>query len=156
MLRSLELIADRPSSDCVFVREDGSPALDVRLDWWALCVNAGFGRYACTGCGESQETWRKPCQACGSTVKYQGLLIHDFRRSAVRNLVRSGVPEKIAMAITGHITHSTFSRYNIVSPKDTENAVEKLAEYQNSWNFVRNGESADAGKDTKQAAVVVQ
>ena len=55
-----------------------------------------------------------------------GRLPHDMRRSAVRNLVRVGVPQSVAMKLTGHKTDSVFRRYDIVSPDDLRVAVERL------------------------------
>jgi hypothetical protein len=54
------------------------------------------------------------------------LLLHDFRRSAARNLLGAGVNQDVAMRITGHKTASMFSRYNIVAESDLAEAAEKL------------------------------
>jgi hypothetical protein len=66
--------------------------------------------------------WIKACVTCGlgektgkAWYRYKGLVPHDLRRSAVRNLVNSGVDTATAMKITGHRTLHIFMRYNIIS-----------------------------------------
>jgi len=54
-------------------------------------------------------------------------LVHDFRRTAVRNLERAGVPRSVAMKLTGHKTETIYRGYAIVSPADRNAGVEKLA-----------------------------
>jgi hypothetical protein len=52
----------------------------------------------------------------------QGLLLGDFRRSAVRNMICRGLPQKTKREISGHKTASVFSRYNVVSEADIREA----------------------------------
>ena len=75
--------------------------------------------------GRFDKTWKRACQAAG----LPGLIVHDFRRSAVRNYTRAGAPEAVVMAITGHKTRSVFDRYNITSTEDIRTAVRSLDRY---------------------------
>lgn len=68
-------------------------------------------------------SWRAACEAAG----VPGRIPHDFRRTAVRNLERAGVPRSVAMKITGHKTESVYRRYAIVSDADLQDAARKLA-----------------------------
>lgn len=67
-------------------------------------------------------SWRSACRAVG----VPGRVPHDFRRSAIRNMVKRGVPERVAMQLAGHRTRSIFDRYAIVSEGDLVNAAARL------------------------------
>jgi integrase len=69
--------------------------------------------------------WKKAVEKAG----FDDRIFHDFRRTAVRNLIRAGVSEHVAMMITGHKTRSIFDRYDIVSERDLTEGIEKLAKF---------------------------
>ena len=75
--------------------------------------------------GGYNKAWRKARVAAGCPAR----IPHDFRRTAVRNLVRAGVPERVAMQLTGHRTRAIFERYNITSPNDLRDAARRLDQF---------------------------
>lgn len=75
-------IDGKQPKDFVFTWPNGDPVLDFRGAWGKMCASAGVS-----------------------------VLLHDFRRSAVRNMTRAGISREVAKKISGHLTDSIFSRY---------------------------------------------
>jgi integrase len=99
--------------DFVFTRAKGQPVVGFRKRWKKLTTLA----------------------------ELSGLLFHDLRRSAVRNMVRRGVPETVAMKISGHKTRAVFDRYNVTSEADLADAARKIEAGKQVW--AENGQNFD-------------
>jgi integrase len=125
--RTLEVFrrvrSERPGDEYVFGGE--KPLGSFRKRWNAACVKAGLGSFLCAACSKPVDE-----HTCDSKKrKYSGLTFHDLRRSAVRNLVRGGTQEGVAMAITGHKTRAVFDRYDIKSTRDLHEAARRTNDY---------------------------
>jgi integrase len=93
--------------------------------------------------------WDKVTTAAGCP----GLLFHDLRRSAVRNMVRRGVMTQVAMAISGHKTEAVFRRYNIVDDRDLIDAAKKIESAQLSYSLVKETETEENTKEVKRVSI---
>jgi integrase len=113
----------RTISPYVFPNHDGSEKIkDIRGAWFSARKAAGLG----------------------------DRLFHDFRRTAIRNMIRSGTPEIVAMMISGHKTRSVFDRYNIISDTDLKEAAHRQSVYLEKFLGTISGTITDFPK--KQGA----
>jgi len=95
------------------------PIRDFRSAWATACIEAGL--YRVDGTNPDGSERRVPTR-----------LFHDLRRSGVRNMVRAGVRERVAMEVSGHKTRAIFDRYNITSEDDLREAMKRTTAYVNA------------------------
>ena len=122
----LACTVEKSPEDFIFTRDHGEPIRDFRVAWWKACVVAGRGKFVCKECRQIMTGTK--CESCGGEREYEGLLFHDLRRTGVRNMIRNGISEKVAMVISGHKTRSVFDRYNITNYADLVDAGRKIRE----------------------------
>ena len=85
--------------------------------------------------GERLKSFPKSWNTAVKKAGLKGRIPHDFRRSAVRDMVDSGIPEKVAMEISGHRTRSVFDTYHIVN----EDAIKRASEQRGAYEKVKIG-----------------
>jgi integrase len=119
-----------------------------RKSWYRACVKVGLGTM--------QPAIDRATGKAKPKLVYQGMIFHDLRRSGVRNLVRAGVPERVAMAISGHKTRAIFDRYNITSGNDLSEAGRKLDTYLVAQkNGASSGQISTGNEEAKSVHDVV-
>lgn len=113
---------------CPFVfHRYGEPIKGFRKAWASACIKVGL-------CEVLKDEEGNPVVIKGKkgeekVVRIPTKIFHDFRRTAIRDMVRSGVSERVAMKISGHKTRNVFDRYNIVSDQDLKEAARKKQAY---------------------------
>jgi integrase len=113
-------------------KEDRPRVLALEGELWAIIerrLAEKDGPYIFHRYGQRIQTFRKAWATACEAAGMRGRRFHDFRRSTVRNLTRAGVPDKIAMDMTGHKTRSIFDRYNITSTSDLREAARRMDQY---------------------------
>jgi integrase len=70
-----------------------------------------------------RQAWKETCEALG----IEGRILHDFRRTAIRNMEARGISRFDAMALTGHRSQEVHRRYAINETCDLEAAVARLS-----------------------------
>ncbi len=116
-------LADK-RKNCPYVfHRDGQRLGDIRYPWNRACRE--------TGLGWGYKLNNKYVKKWEEKGLKEGPTFHDFRRTAVRNMERAGVPRKVAMLRTGHKTEAVYNRYNITNDDDLKMAAEKLDRYRN-------------------------
>lgn len=148
LLETLKLqrsIRDVEHSSCNWVFFDyrtGARIRSFRTAWAYACARAGL----VTSEGAPLGNKNHPKAA---------RLFHDLRRTGVRNLIRAGVSEKVAMQISGHKTRAVFDRYNITDERDLHIAARRLADYHSARENASNTDTMRTPEATTETSTSV-
>ena len=128
LMEEMKALQSQRQLGCPYVfHRDGQPIKDFRGSWDTACIKAGL--FEILKDGQGNPVVIKEKKGNEKVVKVPTKIFHDFRRTAIRDMVRSGVSERVAMRIPGHKTRSVFDRYNIVSDQDLKEAAQKKQAY---------------------------
>jgi len=117
LLEVIERAKQKRVLSSLYVSDESEPPIgNFRKAWQTAAVAAGLCK----------------CEKINGKKKYTGIIVHDLRRTGVRNMIRAGVPERVAMSLSGHKTPGVFDRYNIVSESDLRDAMTKTTAYVDS------------------------
>lgn len=115
---------------CPFVfQREGEQIKRITRAWGTACIKAGLCEPLKDENGELVVKKLKKGKVKEKIVMVPTKLFHDFRRTAIRNMVRAGTSESVAMKKSGHKTRSVFERYNITSDKDLRESTSREQEY---------------------------
>jgi integrase len=133
LMKQIKALYTNRRLGCPYVfHRNGEVIKSFRKVWATVCIKAGL-------CKALKDDKGNPVVIKGKkgeekTAMVPTKLFHDFRRTGVRNMVRAGVPERVAMMVSGHKTRSVFERYNIVSDQDLKDAARKMQTYHEKLN----------------------
>jgi integrase len=128
LMQEMKTLFGKRQLGCPYVfHRKGKPIRGFRKAWINACISIGL-------CEPLRDKEGRPVVVKGKkrevkVVKIPTRIFHDFRRTAIRDMVRSGISERVAMNISGHKTRNVFDRYNIVNDQDLKEAAQKKQAY---------------------------
>ncbi len=143
LMKEMKSVHTNRNIGCPYVfHRNGNRIKRITRAWKSASIKAGLCEPQRDETGKSILTTDKKGKK--RTVMLPTKLFHDFRRTGIRNMVRAGVSERVAMMVSGHKTRSVFDRYNIVSDQDLREAARKMQAYHE-----RLSQTSEPGENVK-------
>ncbi len=128
LMKETKILHSNRRLGCRYVfHVNGGRIGEFRKSWKTACITAGICEVVKDEKGNPVVI--KDKKGNEKVLKVATKIFHDFRRTGVRNMIRAGIPERVAMKISGHKTRSVFDRYNIVSDQDLKEAARRQQVY---------------------------